>query len=164
MLLLGTAAARADTLIVPGAVWDGVSDAPVTGQAVLVRGERIAAVGPVASLASAGAERIDLPGTTLVPGLIEGHSHLLLHPYNQTLWDDQVLKEPYAYRVAAAVAHAGATLRAGITTERDLGTAPHDQDDARDDHHDAEQPQLLTDHSQDEVRVGLRAQVAPLGP
>jgi imidazolonepropionase-like amidohydrolase len=122
LFLFGIAHAQADTLIVPGAVWDGVSDAPVTGQAVLVRGERIAAVGPVESLASAGAERIDLPGTTLVPGLIEGHSHLLLHPYNEALWDDQVLKEPYAYRVAAAVAHAGATLRAGITTERDLGT------------------------------------------
>ena len=121
-LLPITLAARADALIVPAAVWDGVSDAPVTGQAVLVRGERIAAVGPAASLPSEGAERIELPGTTLVPGLIEGHSHLLLHPYNETLWDDQVLKEPYAYRVAAAVAHAGATLRAGITTGRDLGT------------------------------------------
>lgn len=122
LLLLAGSAAGADTLIVPGAVWDGVSDAPVSGQAVLVRGDRIAAVGPVGSLQSEGAERIDLPGTTLLPGLIEGHSHLLLHPYNETLWDDQVLKEPTAYRVAAAVAHAGATLRAGITTERDLGT------------------------------------------
>lgn len=121
-LLPITLTARADALIVPAAVWDGVSDAPVTGQAVLVRGERIAAVGPAASLPSEGAERIELPGTTLVPGLIEGHSHLLLHPYNETLWDDQVLKEPYAYRVAAAVEHARATLRAGITTERDLGT------------------------------------------
>ena len=120
--LLHATGALADALIVPDAVWDGTADAPVKGQAVLVRGERIAAVGPVAELQTGGAERIELPGTTLIPGLIEGHSHLLLHPYNETLWDEQVLKEPYAYRVAAAVAHAGATLRAGITTERDLGT------------------------------------------
>ena len=121
-LLHAAFAAQADTLIIPGAVWDGIAEAPVTGQAVLVRGERIAAVGPVETLQSAGAERIELPRTTLVPGLIEGHSHLLLHPYNETLWDDQVLKEGFGYRVAAAVAHAAATLRAGITTERDLGT------------------------------------------
>ena len=65
---------------------------------------------------------MELPGTTLMPGLIEGHSHLFLHPYNETLWDDQVLKEPYAYRMAEAVAHARATLAAGVTTTRDLGT------------------------------------------
>ena len=57
-----------------------------------------------------------------MPGLIEGHSHLFLHPYNETLWDDQVLKEPLGERMARAVAHAAATLRAGITTTRDLGT------------------------------------------
>jgi imidazolonepropionase-like amidohydrolase len=70
----------------------------------------------------ADAERIELPGTTLIPGLIEGHSHLFLHPYNETLWDDQVLKEPVGLRMAQAVASAAATLRAGITTERVLGT------------------------------------------
>ncbi|MDQ2934869.1 MAG: amidohydrolase family protein, partial [Chloroflexota bacterium] len=76
----------------------------------------------LARLDAAGAERIDLPGTTLMPGLIEGHSHLFLHPYDEALWDDQVLKEPLALRMARAVAAAAATLRAGITTERDLGT------------------------------------------
>ena len=81
------------------------------------------AVGPVASLqVPAGAERVDLAGTTLIPGLIEGHSHLFLHPYNEALWDDQVLREPVGYRMAAAVAHAGQSLRAGVTTMRDLGT------------------------------------------
>jgi imidazolonepropionase-like amidohydrolase len=59
---------------------------------------------------------------TLIPGLIEGHSHLFLHPYNETLWDEQVLKEPLGYRMAEAVAHAEATLQAGVTTVRDLGT------------------------------------------
>jgi imidazolonepropionase-like amidohydrolase len=59
---------------------------------------------------------------TLMPGLIEGHSHLLLHPYNETVWNDQVLREPLALRVARAVNHANATLMAGVTTVRDLGT------------------------------------------
>jgi imidazolonepropionase-like amidohydrolase len=110
-------------LLVPDAVWDGSRDLSEPGSVVLVRGERIAAVGPEARMAlPAGVERVALPGTTLVPGLIEGHSHLFLHPYDETLWDDQVLKEPLGLRVARAVAHAAATLRAGITTERDLGT------------------------------------------
>jgi imidazolonepropionase-like amidohydrolase len=90
---------------------------------VLIRGTHIEAVGPAERVAApADAERIDLSGTTLLPGLIEGHSHLFLHPYNETLWDDQVLKEPVGFRMARAVASAAATLRAGITTERDLGT------------------------------------------
>jgi imidazolonepropionase-like amidohydrolase len=110
-------------LLLPAAVWDGVADARHPGWAVLVRGDRIAAVGPADRIAApANAERIELPGTTLLPGLIEGHSHLFLHPYNEALWDDQVLKEPFALRVARAVAHARTTLEAGITTERDLGT------------------------------------------
>ena len=111
------------TLLVPDAVWDGVAEAPQRGWVVLVRGERIEAAGPEGRVAApAGTERIPLAGSTLLPGLIEGHSHLFLHPYDETLWDDQVLKEPLGLRIARAVAHAAATLRAGITTERDLGT------------------------------------------
>jgi imidazolonepropionase-like amidohydrolase len=123
----GQAAPAADssrvTLLVPDAVWDGVADTPQRGWVVLIRGDRIAAAGPEARVsAPADAERVTLPGATLLPGLIEGHSHLFLHPYSETLWDDQVLKEPLGLRIARAVAHAAATLRAGITTERDLGT------------------------------------------
>jgi imidazolonepropionase-like amidohydrolase len=125
--LIQQPAAPADStrpiLLLPAAVWDGVADARHPGWAVLVRGDRIAAVGPADRIAApANAERIELPGTTLLPGLIEGHSHLFLHPYNEALWDDQVLKEPFALRVARAVAQARTTLEAGITTERDLGT------------------------------------------
>ena len=119
------AAADAATPIVlaPDAVWDGVADAPRKGWVVVVRGDRIESVGRADSTrVPSGAERIALPGTTLIPGLIEGHSHLFLHPYNETLWDDQVLKEPYGFRMVEAVAHARATLAAGITTTRDLGT------------------------------------------
>jgi imidazolonepropionase-like amidohydrolase len=111
------------TLLVPDAVWDGVAEAPQRGWVVLVRGEHIEAAGPEGRVAApGGTERIPLAGATLLPGLIEGHSHLFLHPYDETLWDDQVLKEPLGLRIARAVAHAAATLRAGITTERDLGT------------------------------------------
>jgi imidazolonepropionase-like amidohydrolase len=57
-----------------------------------------------------------------MPGMIEGHSHLFLHPYNETSWNDQVLREPLALRVARATVHARNTLLAGFTTVRDLGT------------------------------------------
>jgi imidazolonepropionase-like amidohydrolase len=70
----------------------------------------------------ADATIVELPGTTLMPGMIEGHSHLLLHPYNETPWNDQVLREHEALRVTRAVNHARATLLAGFTTVRDLGT------------------------------------------
>jgi imidazolonepropionase-like amidohydrolase len=109
------------TLLLPSRVFDGTE--LHDGWAVLVRGERIAAAGPVVTVAvPAGARRVDLSGATLMPGMIEGHSHLLLHPYNETPWDDQVLREPLALRVARATNHARETLRAGFTTVRDLGT------------------------------------------
>jgi imidazolonepropionase-like amidohydrolase len=110
-------------LIRPDRVWNGIDAVPRAGWTVLVRGDRIEAVGPAASVrAPADARVIDLPGTTLIPGLIEGHSHLLLHPYDETSWDDQVLRESEALRVARATVHARSTLMAGFTTVRDLGT------------------------------------------
>ena len=108
-------------LLRPAAVFDGVDPAPHPGWQVMVAGDKIVAVGPTLT-APAGAETIDLPGQTLMPGMIEGHGHLFLHPYNETSWDDQVLHEPLALRTARAVAHARVTLLAGFTTERDLGT------------------------------------------
>jgi imidazolonepropionase-like amidohydrolase len=117
-------------LLRPDAVWDGESDAPRAGWVVLVRGQRIAAVGPSASIAApAGARVVPLPGTTLMPGMIDAHSHVLLHPYDETSWDDQVLKEPLSLRVARAVNHLRATLQAGFTTLRDLGTEGADDAD-----------------------------------
>ena len=114
--------ALADTLLLrPARVFDGINPQPHEAWSVLVEGDRIAAVGPNVA-APAGARVIDLPGTTLIPGMIEGHSHLFLHPYNEALWDDQVLHEPLALRTARAVVQAGRTLDAGFTTERDLGT------------------------------------------
>jgi imidazolonepropionase-like amidohydrolase len=109
------------TVLKPARVFDG--DAMHEGWAVRVRGDRIEAAGPAASVAAAaGATVIDMPGTTLLPGLVEGHSHVLLHPYNETTWNDQVLHESLGLRTARAVNHLRDTLLAGFTTIRDLGT------------------------------------------
>lgn len=113
--------APAVIVLQPDRVFDGESSH--AGWVVVVRGERIEAAGPAAAMTvPAGARTVALRGTTLMPGMIEGHSHLLLHPYNETVWNDQVLREPLALRVARATNHARATLMAGITTVRDLGT------------------------------------------
>jgi len=93
------------------------------GWVVSVEGDKIVSVGPSNQvIAPKDAKVIKLPGTTLLPGLIEGHSHLLLYPYNITDWDTQVLKESDSYRTARATVHARNTLMAGFTTVRDLGT------------------------------------------
>jgi imidazolonepropionase-like amidohydrolase len=108
-------------LLKPARVFDG--DAVHEGWVVLVRGQRIEAAGLASGVTTPpGAETIDLPGTTLLPGLIDAHSHVLLHAYNETSWNDQVLHEAESLRVARAVNHLKATLDAGFTTLRDLGT------------------------------------------
>ncbi|MGN6282460.1 amidohydrolase family protein, partial [Frateuria sp.] len=104
-------------------VFDARSEQAHAGWVVLVQGDRIAAVGPASQVQlPPGTQTIDLPGTTLLPGLIDAHSHIFLHPYNETLWNDQVLKETLPYRTIEAVQHAHDTLMAGFTTLRDLGT------------------------------------------
>jgi imidazolonepropionase-like amidohydrolase len=110
-------------LLEPAAVWSAGDAAPHPGWVVAVEGDRITGVGPKAAVkAPAGAKVVALPGQTLIAGLIELHSHLLLHAYNEVAWDDQVLKEPPAYRVLRAGRDATRTLLSGFTTERDLGT------------------------------------------
>jgi imidazolonepropionase-like amidohydrolase len=125
-LTLVTATANAadpkPVLLTADRVWTG-DGAPHVGWAVLVLQGRIQAVGPAGQVnAPADAEHISLPGKTLIPGLMDLHSHVLLHPYNETTWDDQVIKEAPAYRIALAVKHSADTLQAGFTTLRDLGT------------------------------------------
>jgi imidazolonepropionase-like amidohydrolase len=109
-------------LLEPAQVW--TAGEPLhTGWVVLIEGKQIKAVGPRGSVTvPANAEHIALPGMTILPGLMDLHSHLLLHPYNEKLWDAQVLTEPPAYRTVLATKHAEATLMAGFTTLRDLGT------------------------------------------
>lgn len=108
-------------LLRPDHVFDGID--LHTGWVVLVDGERIAASGPQSTVqAPVDAEVLDLPGLTVLPGLIEGHSHVLLHPYDEASWNDQVLREARALRVTRATVHAERTLLAGFTTIRDLGS------------------------------------------
>ena len=109
-------------LLRPARLIDGVDSELRTGWVVLVRGAKIEAVGPAhAVVVPENTRTIDLPDTTLLPGLIDAHTHVLLHPYNETLWDDQVLKEPLALRVSRANNHLRAILDSGFTTIRDLG-------------------------------------------
>jgi imidazolonepropionase-like amidohydrolase len=100
-------------------VFDGEQMRP--GWAVVVEGNKIVAAGLGLSVPT-GAVKINYPGATIMPGLIEGHSHLFLYPYNITDWNTQVLKETDAYRTIRATVHAKQTLMAGFTTTRDLGT------------------------------------------
>jgi imidazolonepropionase-like amidohydrolase len=118
--VLGQLAAPAQTVLRPARVFDG--DAMHEGWAVRVKGDRIEAAGPAASVDATGAKVVELPGATLLPGLVEGHSHILLHAYNETPWNDQVAREGIALRAARAVNHLRSTLMAGFTTVRDLGT------------------------------------------
>jgi imidazolonepropionase-like amidohydrolase len=115
-------------LLKPDRVFDG--EQMHTDWIVLVKGNTIEACGPMTFKLPANTRIINLAGTTLLPGLIEGHSHLFLHPYNEVSWNDQVLKESRAERTARAVEHARATLLAGFTTVRDLGTEGAAYDDA----------------------------------
>ncbi len=107
-------------LLKPARVFDG--EAMHEGWVVLVKGDRIDQAGPAANIDASGANVVDLAGTTLMPGLVEGHSHILLHAYNETPWNDQVEHEGLALRAARAVNHLHSTLMAGFTTVRDLGT------------------------------------------
>ena len=129
---LGAADAPAErpVLLRPARVFDGVNREAHEGWVVLVRGERIAAAGPAADVKPPDDARIiDLPNATLLPGLIDAHTHVLLHPYNEASWEDQVLKEPQALRVCRATNHLRSALLSGFTTIRDLGTEGADYAD-----------------------------------
>jgi imidazolonepropionase-like amidohydrolase len=116
-------AAEPVVLLKPARVFDGVDLKPHAGWAILVRGERIEAAGPADQVQSPeGVRVVDLPGMTLLPGLIDLHTHVLLHPYNEMTWDDQVLREALSLRVCRATNHLRNTLLSGFTTIRDLGT------------------------------------------
>jgi imidazolonepropionase-like amidohydrolase len=130
LLSVSSSFAQSDSfyLFKPERVFDG--EQMHSDWIVLVKGKKIEACGAMTFKLPANTRIIELPGATLLPGLIEGHSHLFLHPYNEVSWNDQVLKESRAERTARAVEHARATLMAGFTTVRDLGTEGAAYDDA----------------------------------
>jgi imidazolonepropionase-like amidohydrolase len=130
LLVFAARAQNNDTAILlrPDRVFDGEN--LHTNWVVMVQNNTIVAVGEAGAVQlPAVYKAITLKGTTLLPGLIEGHSHLFLHPYNETKWDEQVMNESRAERTARAVVHARRTLLAGFTTVRDLGTEGADYDD-----------------------------------
>src|SRR5258705_7523250 len=110
-------------LLKPAHVFDGDTAQLHDDWVVIVRGEKIEAAGPVSAVkVPPDAKVISLPALTLMPGLIEAHSHVLLHPYTETVWNDQVAHESLSLRVARATNHLRNTLQAGFTSIRDLGT------------------------------------------
>jgi imidazolonepropionase-like amidohydrolase len=121
LLMAHLSHAQTPIVLRPANVFDGQE--MHAGWTVVITGDKIAAAGPADKIStSADARTIDLPNETLMPGMIEGHSHLFLHPYNETSWNEQVTNESFALRTARATAHALKTLQAGFTTIRDLGT------------------------------------------
>ena len=123
LLNTGAIAAPPSIILRPSRVFDGISLEAHEGWVVVVRGERIEAAGPAGEVkVPEGARVIELPETTLLPGLIDAHTHVLLHPYNEALWNDQVLKEALVLRVCRATNHLKNILLSGFTTIRDMGT------------------------------------------
>lgn len=121
LLLFTSSLLNAQILLQADQVFDG--ETLHKDWVVLVEKNRITQVGlPHKIKIPKGTQIILLAGKTLMPGLIEGHSHLLLHPYNETNWNDQILKESAVERGIRAAKHAEASLLAGITTMRDLGS------------------------------------------
>lgn len=130
LLTFGSVEAQKFTYLRPERVFDG--EKILEKQGVLIKDNKIESIDNQASIEKNlpnDTKIIDLKGCTLLPGLIEGHTHLFLHPYNETPWEDQVLKEARSYRTSRAVVHAERTLKAGFTTARDLGTEGAEYDD-----------------------------------
>ncbi len=117
------AAGEPRLLVLTGAkVLDPADGVVREGLQVVIADQRIVEVASAPKVDESQVVRMDLTGLTLLPGLIDLHSHLLLHPYNEAPWEDQVLRESLELRTVRAVAAARATLEAGFTTLRDLGT------------------------------------------
>ena len=116
-LLVASAPHAQTTVLRAGHLFDGVTGETQTDVDVVVRDGRIEAVGRGLAV-PAGAAVVDLRGYTLIPGLVDAHTHLVLHAGD---YDRQMLRETPEYRAIVATEAARKTLEAGITTVRDLG-------------------------------------------
>jgi imidazolonepropionase-like amidohydrolase len=108
-----------------GRLIDGVAQTPRSDQGILVEGDRIVSVGPYVEISgkAAGAEQVDLGSMTVLPGLIDNHTHVLLQgDVTAADYDEQLLKESIPYRTIRATAAARTALMNGFTTIRDLET------------------------------------------
>ena len=112
-------------LVHAGRLIDGVADQPRTDQGILIQDQRIVAIGPWAEVRSKAADVpvVDLTDRTVLPGLIDAHTHVLLQgDITSAEWDDQLLRESIPYRTIRATAAAKRALDQGFTTIRDIGT------------------------------------------
>jgi len=112
-------------IIRAGRLIDGAAENVRADQGILVEGDRIVAVGPYSDVSgrASGADRIDLSGMTVLPGLIDNHTHVLLQgDITAADYDEQLLKESIPYRAIRATAAARTALLNGFTTIRDLET------------------------------------------
>ena len=115
------------TIITAGVLIDGVAAEPKRDVTIVIRGNRIESVGARPAIISDGADKprlLDLSGYTVLPGLIDSHTHLFLQGEvpEEGGYDAQLLKFPAAYRAARATVSARRALEQGFTTIRDVET------------------------------------------
>jgi len=124
--IAATAAYAADSpevYVRAGKLLDVRSGKMLTDQVIVIRGERIERVGAAAEIrVPQGATVVDLSGATVLPGLIDAHTHIFLTGEDNGRYDEQLLKESWQYRTIEAVINARKDLEAGFTTMRDLET------------------------------------------
>ncbi len=118
------AQAQTVTVIHAGSLIDGKSDTVRRNQVIVIRGNKIESVGDATAKTPDGATVIDLSHATVMPGLIDAHTHIFLQGEvpAQGGYDIQLLKYPLAYRAARATVAARRALEQGFTTLRDVET------------------------------------------
>jgi imidazolonepropionase-like amidohydrolase len=121
----GDAGAPANQVVAirAGHLFDSRKGSMLSDQVIVVRGDRIAEAGPSGQVQiPAGAQVIDLSHATVLPGLIDAHTHIFLTGESHGRYEEQLLKESWQYRTIEAVLNAKRDLMAGFTSMRDCET------------------------------------------